>query len=160
MRYYDEPGHVYQGDHKTVLKWRRADAARDAAAFGGQAKMALRIAIERSTNPADPCYGQAVQLFADDAYKAAVRAARIARMRIDLDPLTVPQHRMLAVIAAKTGPDGWADWTDVYNAWDPGNVPVQFAGKAAAACWKVLASRNLVETDYNRPDLVRVVKGA
>jgi hypothetical protein len=57
---------------------------------------------------------------------------------------------MLAAIRQHAKADGWADWTDVYNEWDPQNVPPQFAGQAAQRVVDALVRSGTVECDGGR----------
>jgi hypothetical protein len=78
-------------------------------------------------------------------YFADRPAARTALDAMRRDQMTDSQQRMLAAIERHAGADGWAAWVDVYNTWDPQNVPPQFAGQAAQKVWLALAKRGLVE---------------
>jgi hypothetical protein len=85
-------------------------------------------------------------------YFADQPEARAALSVLRLQGNSPAQDRMLAAITKHARPDGWADWTSVYNEWDPKNVPPAFAGQAAQKCWLNLERRGLVEA---QADLVR-----
>ncbi len=57
------------------------------------------------------------------------------------------QARMLAAIDKHAGADGLAEWVDVYNTWDPQNVPPGLAGQAAQKVYEALERRGLVESN-------------
>lgn len=59
--------------------------------------------------------------------------------------MTASQRRMIQAIVKHTRADGWADWTDVYNEWDPQTIPPGLAGQAAQRVIEALVSRGLVE---------------
>lgn len=103
------------------------------------------LEFETSKRPGDQ--PQVVRSYHED--RATARAAR------DL-ALTWGQLRMLLSIDEHARCDGWADWTAVYNTWDPKNISPGMAGQAAQKVWQSLERRNLVEQQAGPGDgLVR-----
>jgi hypothetical protein len=59
--------------------------------------------------------------------------------------MTSAQQRMVDAIQKHTRPDGWADWTAVYNEWDQSTANIQLTGNAAAKVLAALERRSVVE---------------
>lgn len=79
------------------------------------------------------------------SYHADGPEARAA-LAIERAKLTAAQQRMLDVIRAKAGADGWAEWDQVFPDWDiHQHVPPQFAGRSGGLVWRSLVKRGLAE---------------
>ena len=100
--------------------------------------------------------GQVVRTYHEDRKAAglALRGMRLkAKAAAPPKPANTPaQDRMLLCIDQHARPDGWAEWTLVYNSWDVTTMHPGLVGRAAQKCWLNLERRGLVEA---QGDLVR-----